>query len=189
MQGLNLFEIFTSRFHKARIQFVISGSVASIVYGDPRVTHDIDLVVDISKSQIDQLIFNFPLEQFYLPPKDVLNLEVNRENRGHFNIIHNETGFKADVYLCGSDKFLKWAIDNAQIIKFNDNDFPIAPIEYVIIKKLEFYKEGKAQKHLNDIVAMLRESKELIDDNSLKLKIQVHAVESEWKIVEKLVDT
>lgn len=45
MQDLDLFQIFTSRFQSLNVNFIISGSVASIVYGDPRVTHNIGFVL------------------------------------------------------------------------------------------------------------------------------------------------
>ena len=141
MQDLELFQIFTNRFQSLSIDFIITGSVASIVYGDPRVTHDIDLVIELTKGDIDKLVDIFPNGEFYLPPKDVINLEINRSSRGHFNIIHADTGFKADVYLSGNDEFQKWAIQNRREIKFGTSLLPIAPVEYVIIKKLEFYED------------------------------------------------
>lgn len=181
MQDLNLFQIFTSRFQSLNINFIISGSVASIVYGDPRVTHDIDLVIDIAKHDVDNLAKVFTNGEFYLPPKEVINLEINRSSRGHFNIIHMETGFKADVYLSGNDEFQKWALQNRREIKFDASLLPIAPIEYLIIKKLEFYKEGKSQKHLTDIEAMLRESGDLINEKFLNAKLVQFGLEKEWE--------
>lgn len=181
MQDLNLFEIFVKRLISINIEFVISGSVASIVYGDPRLTHDIDLVIELSKSQAGNLKNVFPDDEFYLPPNEVLNIEINRASRGHFNIIHIPSGFKADIYLAGSSEFSKWAIDNLKEIKFGESIFPVAPIEYVIIKKLEFYKEGKAQKHLNDIAAMLRESGDIIDYNCIDKKLIEFGLVNEWE--------
>ena len=47
----------------------------------------------------------FSEEEFYLPPIEILDSEVLRENRGHCNIIHHESGFKADIYFAGNDDF------------------------------------------------------------------------------------
>ena len=184
MQDLNLFEIFVSRINSLNIEFVVSGSVASIVYGDPRLTHDIDLVIDLSQTQAANLKNVFPENEFYLPPDEVLNLEINRANRGHFNIIHKPSGFKADIYLTGINTFQKWAVQNRKEIKLDKTVFPIAPIEYVIIKKLEFYKEGKAQKHINDIAAMIRESGDVVNYTFLKEKLTEFALEKEWEEVQ-----
>ena len=49
MQDHNIFFIFTSRLNNLNIRYMITGSVASIVYGEPRMTHDIDLVMESEK--------------------------------------------------------------------------------------------------------------------------------------------
>lgn len=44
---------------------IVTGSVAGIVYGEPRVTHDVDLVIDILPNQVESFLAAFPLEEFY----------------------------------------------------------------------------------------------------------------------------
>jgi predicted nucleotidyltransferase component of viral defense system len=117
-----------------------------------------------------------------LPPKEIILNEIARESRGHFNIIHHETGFKADIYLSGNEEFQKWALENTIQIDFYGSKLPIAPLEYVIIKKLIFYREGKAQKHLNDIKAILEQSKDLIDFKILKKCLKQFELNDEWDL-------
>ena len=93
MQDLNLFAIYTNLLITHQIPYFITGSVASIVYGDPRLTHDIDLVINLHPNQVEEFIKSFPAEQFYCPPEEVIRTEINRSARGHFNLIHHETGF------------------------------------------------------------------------------------------------
>ena len=93
MQEVNLFAIFTSVLDKNGFQYFITGSVASIVYGEPRLTHDIDLVINLPQSKIEKFIKAFPAEKFYCPPEEVIKTELNRTARGHFNLIHHQTGF------------------------------------------------------------------------------------------------
>jgi len=45
MQDHNLFGIYLNILNKNQIQYFVTGSVASIVYGEPRLTHDIDLII------------------------------------------------------------------------------------------------------------------------------------------------
>ena len=71
---------------------------------------------------------------------------------------------------------------NIQKIDFYGSTIPIAPIEYVIIKKLEFYKEGNAQKHINDIKAMLQNSQSLIDNDLLKNYLTLFGLQKEWQL-------
>lgn len=57
------------------------------------------IVVVLSLRDIQGFVDAFPLEEFYCPPADVLAIEVQRGQRGHCNLIHHESGFKADVYI------------------------------------------------------------------------------------------
>jgi hypothetical protein len=77
---------------------MITGAVASIIYGEPRLTNDIDLVINMKPDDVETFADAFPIEDFYCPPPEVIKLEIGRSQRGHFNLIHHETGFKADIY-------------------------------------------------------------------------------------------
>ena len=183
MQDLNLFKIYTDILNQNKFRYFITGSVAAIVYGDPRLTHDIDLVINLSASEVEKFIQAFPEKQFYCPPIDVIRNELLRASRGHFNLIHHETGFKADIYLTGEEEFQIWAMKNSREIEFEGSVIFIAPPEYVIIKKLEFYKEGKAQKHIADIKSILANSKELIDFDFLNKALVEKSLTECWNEV------
>jgi hypothetical protein len=61
----------------------------------------------------------------------------------------------------------------------------VAPLEYVIVRKLEFYREGGSEKHLRDIEAMLRVSRELVREDVLRRWMSAQGVEETWQSVEK----
>lgn len=185
MQDLNLFTLYIDILSKNKIPYFVTGSVASIVYGDPRLTHDIDLVINLDKETIDIFLKAFTSDQFYCPPEEVIRTEVNRSARGHFNLIHHESGFKADIYLTGNEELQVWAMQNCKQIDFAGSKISIAPPEYVIIKKLEFFKEGNAQKHLSDIKSMLANSSELIDYNFLNKMIKEKGLFDEWETAQR----
>ena len=186
MQELNLFRIYTDILNHNNFKYFITGSVASIVYGDPRLTNDIDLVIFLIKNDIDKFIRAFSSENFYCPPSDVINSELEQKTGGHFNLIHHESGFKAVIYLAGSDELQIWAIRNAKEIEFEGSIIFIAPPEYVIINKLEFYREGKSQKHLTDIKGILNNSSELIDFDFLNALIKEKSLIEYWEAVKKI---
>lgn len=152
----NLITLFTEPLHHNQIDYMVTGSVATIVYGEPRLTHDVDLVLALRPAQLDALVHAFPLKSFYAPPKEALLLEVQRMSRAHFNLIHHATGFKADCYLVGDDPLHHWAMQYRRCIELAPNSMLwVAPPEYVIIRKLEYYREGESAKHLEDIRRML----------------------------------
>ena len=131
------------------------GSIAANAYGDFRVTNDVDLILVMNRGQAPQLAAAFPEEEFYRPPIEVMEVEADRAQRGHFNLIHHHSGFKADVYLAGRDPLQAWALERRREATVAGVSIWLAPPEYVIIGKLEFYREGGSEKHLRDIRAML----------------------------------
>jgi hypothetical protein len=43
---------------------MITGSVASTIYGEPRFTHDIDMVIELEPEDAERLEEVFPIEEF-----------------------------------------------------------------------------------------------------------------------------
>jgi hypothetical protein len=170
MPEANLISIFIKPLNQANIKYMVTGSVASILYGEPRMTHDIDLVIKLSGKDVVGLSSVFPGDCFYCPPADVILSEISREARGHFNIIHHPTGLKADLYPVGKDPLHRWAMARRRTIDFDDDAIWLAPPEYVILRKLEYFREGGSSKHLTDIQKMLEYSSDMIDISVLKEK-------------------
>ena len=111
-----------------------------------------------------------------------------RELRRHFNIIHHETGFKADIYLAGGDPLHIWALPRSRRLDIRGEALVVAPAEYVIVRKLEFYREGRAresgpEKHLRDIRSMLDTSPDAIDRTELERLIAERGLRNVWKNV------
>ncbi|MCB9030427.1 MAG: hypothetical protein H6619_05190 [Deltaproteobacteria bacterium] len=174
------YQVFTDTLNSLNVPYMVTGSVASIVYGEPRLTHDIDLVVLLKQSDVKNLIGSFPNSRFYVPPEEVINVELKRSSRGHFNIIDMETGFKADIYPIGKDPLQNWGIENKRAIDLNQSKLWIAPPEYVILSKLEYYREGGSQKHLIDIKNMLAISSEQVNFDILNKFVAERGLEKPW---------
>jgi len=140
---------------------MITGSQASAYYGEPRFTRDIDIVAEINPGQVEGFITYFPPDEFYCD-KEMIEAEIKK--RGQFNIIHAASGLKIDIILTKTTPFsqTEFARRNRSAI-FPDQDTYFAAPEDVIIKKMEFYKEGGSEKHLRDITGILKVSGEEID--------------------------
>jgi hypothetical protein len=176
----NVFLLFVRRLNSLGIRYMVTGSVASIAYGEARLTHDVDIVVEIARADVARIINAFPASEFYVPPPEVMRIEVLRAQRGHFNIIHHETGFKADVYPCGRDHLSRWGLQSARRIVVEDCDVWFAPPEYVILRKLEYYREGGSEKHLRDIEGMLAASGDTVNVAEIERRAPSLGVRAEW---------
>jgi len=185
MPEANLFLMFTQRFNALGVSYMVSGSVAVIIYGEPRLTHDVDLIVVLDGEHIARLPEVFPPTEFYYPPLEVIEVEASREQRGHFNIIHHKTGFKADVYLSGRDPLHAWGFARARQLKVEGQVLVVAPPEYVILRKLEYYREGGSEKHLRDIRSMLNTSPEAIQSAELEQQIAARGLQEVWRQVQE----
>ncbi len=185
MQDPDFITLFVAPLQKAGINYMITGSVASSIYGEPRNTLDIDLVVLPDAGQIQQISELFPEEDFYLPPLDVMAIESRREVNGHFNIIHHGTGLKADIYLSRNHPYLAWALENTRQTRTETCDIKIAPPEYVIIHKLGFYQESGHQRHLRDIAGIIEQQN--LDHGLLESAVKKLHLETGWQAALELV--
>ncbi len=146
---------------------MITGGVASVIYGDPRFTRDVDIVLELRDDEVEKLTAAFADGDFYLPPVEVLREEIARETGGHFNIIHRDTALRADVYLRGNEPLHDWGLSRRHRLELDTSAIWVAPIEYVILRKCEYYRASGSERHLRDIAMMLRISGELIDRSEL----------------------
>jgi len=182
MRPLDLLAVFIGPLESAQISYIITGSIASIFYGEPRLTHDVDIVVHLSQKDIARFAELFPLEQFYCPPEEVIQIEVRRRPFGHFNLIHHETGFKADIYPDAGDELHQWAFKRRKRVELGkDLAIWLAPPEYVIIRKLEYFREGGSQKHLDDIAKMLPQVNDDLDKAFLESQIYMRGLTQGWE--------
>lgn len=96
MNQAELLRYLVDAFESLGIEYMIGGSQASIYYGEPRFTQDIDVVADLEPAHLPGLLARFSLPEFYLSE------EAAREAirvRGQFNIIHPASGLKVDILL------------------------------------------------------------------------------------------
>jgi len=86
----------------AGIEYMVSGSLASSLQGEPRSTHDIDIVVAVQRATAGALIKAFPPPDYYLAKESVL--EAIQE-QGMFNLIDVTSGDKVDFWVLTDDPF------------------------------------------------------------------------------------
>ena len=68
--------------------WMITGGAAAIVYGDPRLTNDLDVVLAMQPDDAQRVAAAFAADDTYVPPVEVLEIEAARRTHGHLNIIH-----------------------------------------------------------------------------------------------------
>jgi hypothetical protein len=67
-------------------------------------------------------------------PEPEIAIEVQKDQRGHFNVIHRDTGFKADFYTGGRDELHALAFRRARQMEYRGEPVNVAPPECVIVR-------------------------------------------------------
>ena len=183
MPERDLFAPFVSRLENLDVPYFVTGSTAGMLYGEPRLTHDVDIVVGLTSDDVHGFVASFSPDEFYCPPEDVLAIEVRRGQRGRCSLIHHETGFKADIYIAYDDLH-RWAFTRRRRVALDELSMSVAPVEYVILRKLEYFREGRADKHVRDIRGMLAVSAGEIDRTTLAAWVARLGLADEWSLIE-----
>lgn len=170
-----------------QIRYFITGSMATITYGDPRFTNDIDAVVELSRDQVDAFCQTFSAPDYYCSKEAALHAI---EQRFQFNVIHLKSGLKIDVIIPDDSEFsrscfarrLRLATDAGHEAWFSSP-------EDVIVKKMEFYREGGAEKHIRDIVGVVKMRADKLDRAYIQQWAERLQLTDIWRGIEERVAT
>jgi hypothetical protein len=144
----------TRAFEELNVPYLVTGSLATIAYGEPRLTMEVDIVVRLSARAVDRLCSAFPEDEFYVSPEAVRDA-VRRSSQ--FDILHPRSGLKVDVMVTDDSDFNASRFSRSRTLAISPSDEAVfASPEDVILKKLEYYREGGSDKHLRDIAGVLR---------------------------------
>jgi len=138
------------------IDYVIWGGVAAALYGEPRFTQDMDVVVRLDYRHVARLARMLEEDGYYV------SVEAMREAMDrdpYFNVIHLETGIKIDFHVAQRDPILDWAFEHRQVELFDESRRAVyMPPESMILTKLRAYKDSGSERHWRDIEGILRVS-------------------------------
>ena len=148
---LQLLEKIVNILTTLQIPYMLSGSIAMNFYAEPRVTQDIDIVIDMQ--DYDVASFVKALEDKFYYFQEGIYTEIRR--KGMFNIIDFETGFKVDFIIRKNDLYEQVKFQNSRQVKYSDIDLRIINLEDLIISKLQWIQVLESDKQKNDIVNLL----------------------------------
>jgi hypothetical protein len=143
------------------ISYALVGSFASGAFGEPRLTHDIDIVVDLDIRQVDLLCAKFSEPEFYV---SLAAAQQAVRHRGQFNVIHPTSGNKIDFMIARNDLWGSTLLERRlRIPLFPDQEGFVAAPEDIILGKMIYYREGASDKHLRDITGILQVAGSQVD--------------------------
>lgn len=147
-----------------KIPYLITGGVAIVVWGRPRYTADIDIIIELKKEKIKKLVSTLIKEGYV--DEDVVREAL--KYKGEFNFIDNETGLKVDFWILSSSAFDKSRLKRAVVRKIFGQEVFFSSPEDLILKKLLWFNESRSSRQLEDIHSVLAIIKDQLDYKYLR---------------------
>lgn len=140
-EELEVLKIVTQRLNDVNIPYMISGSMAVNYYAIPRMTRDIDIVIELKDLDVNKFTDLFQ-DDFYID-KETVRREVQR--KGMFNLIHNEYVVKIDFILHQKSDFQNSCFDRRKKIGIEQNTMWMISAEDLILAKLLWAQESRSE--------------------------------------------
>ena len=181
MGPYDLLQTIVETLERLQIPYLVTGSVASMAYGEPRLTNGIDIVAAVGDEHIQGLVASFPGPEFYISDEMIQNAI---RNTSQFNIIHPSSGLKIDVMIRKNSPHDQSRFARKRRLRpSKDYEADFSAPEDVILKKMEFYKAGASEKHLRDITGILRISGEDVDRSYIERWAERLGVTEVWNAI------
>ncbi len=149
---LEVLKIVTKRLESADIPYMVSGSIAANFYTTPRMTRDIDIVIQVQAADAER-IYSLFSDEFYAD-KDMIRDAIHEKRM--FNIIHNEGIIKVDFIVRKDTEYRKLEFERRRSIIFEGIDINIVSAEDLIISKLYWAKDSLSDLQIRDVRNLLK---------------------------------
>jgi hypothetical protein len=164
------------------IPHMIVGSFASTFHGEPRTTRDLDLVIDPTAPQLDELLAALDPELYYVDP-DVARDALKR--RTMFNVIEIATAWKVDLVIRKARPFSIEELRRRQLVTMLGAKVATATAEDTIVAKLEWAKDGGSQRQLEDVAGILRVRAGTLDLAYIERWIDELELTEQWRLAQE----
>lgn len=146
---------------RAGIDYMITGSIASSLYGEPRLTHDIDVVVALDAANADAVVGAFPPPDFYVSAESVRDAI---KNRSMFNLIDVSGGEKVDFWMLTDDPFDQSRFSRRQRLMAEAIQISVSAPEDIILAKLRWAElSGGSEKQFHDALRVFEVQHRVLD--------------------------
>ena len=167
------------RLDRAHIPYMITGSVASTFYGEPRATRDLDIVIDPLAETLTALVEGLLADGYYVD-RDAAFTALRE--RTQFNVVGTEAS-KIDFIVRKERPFSREEFDRRRRADLLGTEAFIASAEDMILAKLEWSLPLDSERQLRDVASMLDVTGDALDRRYIDRWVHALGLEEAWRRV------
>ncbi len=144
------------------VRYLLAGSLASAIYGEPRSTRDADILAELGVEHVAPLV-QLLESQFYVAAEAI---EDAVRNRSSFNVIHYNSLFKVDIFLPKARPFDEQELQRRvrRVLSINpERSAFVASAEDVVLAKLDWFRQGGevSEQQWRDVTGVIKSTVDL----------------------------
>jgi hypothetical protein len=161
------------------IDYMVTGSIASSIQGEPRTTHDIDLLVNITYLAIPSLVNTFSPPDYYISESAI---DDAIRHKSMFNLLDTVDGDKIDFWVLTDSPFDQSRFARKYIEQVLGLSMKISTPEDTILMKLHWTNlSGGSEKQFNDALRVYEVQFGKLDFNYIESWAQKLQVNDLWE--------
>ncbi len=141
----------TAGLNRAGIAYMVTGSIALSVYAQPRMTRDVDLVVELRPGDADRFVALF--ERDFHCDLDRVRDAIARGTM--FNLIHIGAVVKVDCIVRKDTPYRVEEFRRRRTMTVNGQPMFVVSAEDLVLSKLDWARDSRSEIQLRDVRQLL----------------------------------
>lgn len=151
MDEQEVLKIVLNRLISVGIGYMVTGSIAANFYTTPRMTRDIDIIIEVEASDGEKIFSSFS-NDFYID-RDTMQDAIRQ--KGMFNIIHREAVVKIDFIVRKDTEYRRVEFERKRGIPFEGMRIDVVSPEDLILSKLDWARDSFSEMQIRDVKNLL----------------------------------
>lgn len=160
------------------LPYMLTGSLAAAYYASPRATRDVDIVIEVTPEEVDELVRSLDEAALYVD-RETARQAVHQ--RGQFNAIDPASGWKVDWIVRRDRPFSREEFERRRRVEMLDLELRVVSPEDLIVAKLEWAQKGASELQLRDAREILAQQGPHLDRAYIERWIGELGLELEWR--------